>query len=46
VGHSLFKHRAEEEAEDSEFAATVVSVPYFESGLGSAPDSAVPDVFT
>jgi serine/threonine-protein kinase len=46
VGHSLFKRRIEEEAEASEFAATVVSVPYFETRLGPPPDSAVPDVFT
>ncbi len=46
MGHRLFKRRAEDEAEASEFAATVVSVPYVETGPGPAPDSAVPDVFT
>ena len=46
VGHRLFKRRAEDEAEASEFAATVVSVPYAELEPGPAPDSAVPDVFT
>jgi serine/threonine-protein kinase len=46
VGHHLFKRRVEDEAEVSEFAATVVSVPYFEAGVGPVPDSAVPDVFT
>jgi serine/threonine-protein kinase len=46
VGHHLFKRRAEDEAQASEFAATVVSVPCFETGLGPAPDSAVPDVIT
>ena len=44
MGHSLFKRRAVDEAEASEFAATVVSVPYFETG--PVPNSAVPDVFT
>jgi eukaryotic-like serine/threonine-protein kinase len=43
VGHRLFKRRAEDEAEASAFAATVVSIPY---ETGPAPDSAVPDVFT
>ena len=46
VGHSLFKHRAEQDFNASEFAATVVSVPYFEPVSVPAPDSAVPDVFT
>jgi eukaryotic-like serine/threonine-protein kinase len=39
----LFKRRADDEAEASAFAATVVSIPY---ETGPAPDSAVPDVFT
>ena len=46
MGHSLFKHRAEQDFNASEFAATVVSVPYFEPVSVPAPDSAVPDVFT
>ena len=54
MGHSLFKRRAEDEFVVSEFAATVVSVPYFEPApwgampqpVATAPDSAVPDVFT
>jgi len=43
VGHRLFKRRAEDEAEASAFAATVVSIPY---ETGPVQDSAVPDVFT
>ncbi len=54
MGHSLFKRRGEDEADASEFAATVVSMPDFEpvpwgaapEAAGAAPDSAVPDVFT
>ncbi len=46
MGHRLFKRRAEVDAETSEFAATVVSVPYVETGPSPVPDSAVPDVFT
>ncbi len=46
VRPSLFKHRAEGDSETSEFAATVVSVPYFEADSLPAPDSAVPDVCT
>ncbi len=54
MGHSLFKRRAEDEFVASEFAATVVSVPYFEPApwgamaqpVATAPDSAVPDVVT
>jgi eukaryotic-like serine/threonine-protein kinase len=42
VGNLLFKRRTEDEAEASAFAATVVSIPYAETG--PAPDSAVPDV--
>jgi serine/threonine-protein kinase len=44
VGHRLFKRRSEDEAEVSAFAATVVSIPYTETG--PTVDSAVPDVFT
>ncbi len=40
----MFKRRAEDEAEASDFAATVVSIPSAETG--PAQDSAVPDVFT
>lgn len=46
VGHSLFKRRADGEAAQSDFAATVVSVPHVELDSHAAPDSAVPDVFT
>jgi serine/threonine-protein kinase len=46
VGHRLFKRRAEDDAEASEFAATVLSVPCVETGPAPAPDSAVPDVIT
>jgi len=42
VGHRLFKRRAEDDAEASEFAATVLSVPCVETGPDPAPDSAVP----
>ncbi len=44
VGHRLFKRRSEDEAEVSAFAATVVSIPYTETG--PAPDSTLSDVFT
>lgn len=36
-------HRAEEEAEAPEFAATVVSVPFAESGTGPAEGTAAPE---
>jgi hypothetical protein len=46
VGHSLFQRRSPGDFSASEFAATVVSVPYFEPSNASAPDSGVPDVVT
>ncbi len=49
VGHTLFTRRTDGEAAESEFAATVVSVPCIDDGetdsLGPS-DSAVPDICT
>ncbi len=46
MGPSLFKHRVGDEPAASEFAATVVSIPYAEADSVPAPDSLVPDLCT
>ena len=46
MGPSLFKHRVGSEPEASEFAATVVSVPCFETDSIPVVDSAVLDLCT
>jgi hypothetical protein len=43
VGHRLFKRRAGQDAQASEFAATVVSVPYVEPGP-AANSALLPDI--
>ena len=42
----LFKHHPGAEPESSEFAATILSVPYSDIDGSSAPDSAVLDICT
>ena len=43
MGHRLFKRRAGQDAQASEFAATVVSVPYVEPGP-AANSALLPDI--